>query len=468
MFIMKWKKTFKQAYATLSVLFPLAVDLALVYLMFNAAYLLRFHAAPVVRMFPVIKGVPSWAAYHHAILGISLLFGGVFVFSGMYYRKFVSGFDEFVQIVKSVTLATIAVMALTFLYREFEYSRLVILCAWLLTLCAVYVFHAGLRLLDNYYLYRFFGRRRVLVVGNGKTTAVFKRFYARRPKYRAYYYAELPSLEKLARFVRARRIDELIITSMKVRHDELSEISNICDEYSVDLRLVPDVLEIRMGELIIDSSFGLPLLRIKPVSLYGVNKLIKRAFDILVSIAILSITAIPLIFIAVLILMESRGSVFYVKKRVGYRGIMFPFFKFRSMVSNADFLLKDLKSLSERDGPVFKMKKDPRLTRIGAILRMLSLDELPQLINVLRGEMSIVGPRPQVIWEAEAYDQYARKRLNVLPGITGLWQVSGRASLSYEDMIRLDIFYIENWSLGLDLKILLETIPTVLSGKGAY
>jgi len=137
-------------------------------------------------------------------------------------------------------------------------------------------------------------------------------------------------------------------------------------------------------------------------------------------------------------------------------------------VQNADDLLQKLKEKSDRKGPVFKMKNDPRITLIGGFLRRYSLDEVPQLINVLRGEMSLVGPRPQVLWEASVYDEWAKKRLNVLPGITGLWQVSGRAELTYEEMIELDIYYIEHWSPGLDIKILLRTIPAVLLAKGAY
>jgi lipopolysaccharide/colanic/teichoic acid biosynthesis glycosyltransferase len=138
------------------------------------------------------------------------------------------------------------------------------------------------------------------------------------------------------------------------------------------------------------------------------------------------------------------------------------------MVVNANDLIEQIKHLNDRKGPVFKMKNDPRVTRVGKWLRRYSLDELPQILNVLKGDMSFVGPRPQVLWEAAHYDDTAKKRLRVKPGITGLWQVSGRAALSYEDMINLDIFYLENWSLGLDLKILLRTLPAVLAAEGAY
>ena len=153
---------------------------------------------------------------------------------------------------------------------------------------------------------------------------------------------------------------------------------------------------------------------------------------------------------------------------MGYRGKTFSFYKFRTMVTDADKLLEQFKNKSERKGPVFKMSNDPRVTKLGKLLRRFSIDEIPQLLNVLKGDISLVGPRPQVLWEAAAYDDWARRRLRILPGITGLWQVSGRASLSYEEMIELDIYYIENWTLGMDIEILIKTLPAVFSKKGAY
>jgi lipopolysaccharide/colanic/teichoic acid biosynthesis glycosyltransferase len=218
----------------------------------------------------------------------------------------------------------------------------------------------------------------------------------------------------------------------------------------------------------IDDSLGLPVFVMKPISLTGMNFYYKRIFDILISIILLSVTSPIIIFAVLLIKLNSPGPILYLHKRVGYKGTAFNFFKLRTMVKDADSLLEKIKHLSERSGPVFKMKDDPRMTKFGKFLRRYSVDELPQLINVLRGDMSIVGPRPQVLWEATAYDNYAKKRLRIMPGITGLWQVSGRASLSYEEMINLDIYYIENWSPGLDLKIISRTLPAIFSKKGAY
>jgi len=172
--------------------------------------------------------------------------------------------------------------------------------------------------------------------------------------------------------------------------------------------------------------------------------------------------------IALLIRLDSAGPVLFKQKRVGKDGHEFWFYKFRSMVSDAEGLRHQLEMHNERSGPVFKMRNDPRVTRVGRVLRKFSLDELPQLLNVLRGEMSLVGPRPALPTETAKYTPRQRQRLICLPGVTGLWQVSGRASLSFERSIELDLYYIEHQSLGLYLRILLMTIPAVLRAEGAY
>jgi exopolysaccharide biosynthesis polyprenyl glycosylphosphotransferase len=251
-------------------------------------------------------------------------------------------------------------------------------------------------------------------------------------------------------------------------HKDAVDVAGFCDDRGVSCRLIPDIMEIRMGEILIDDSLGVPTFQLKQVSLHGTAFVTKRIMDVTVAILVIGFLFIPLFTIAVLIKLTSKGPIFHRQPRVGYRQRTFQFLKFRSMVHNAEALLAKLKSQSDRQGPVFKMKNDPRVTWIGKFIRRYSLDELPQLLNVLRGEMSLVGPRPQVLWEAASYDDWARKRLNVLPGITGLWQVSGRAELTYEEMIDLDIYYVEHWSAGLDIKILLKTLPAILFAKGAY
>jgi lipopolysaccharide/colanic/teichoic acid biosynthesis glycosyltransferase len=169
-----------------------------------------------------------------------------------------------------------------------------------------------------------------------------------------------------------------------------------------------------------------------------------------------------------LIKISSRGPVFFEQKRMTKDCRIFYMYKFRTMYVDAEERLKDLMKYNESDGPLFKMKNDPRITRVGRFLRRFSIDELPQIINVLKGELSLVGPRPPIPSEVEKYDEWEMKRMNVKQGITGLWQISGRSDLSFEEMARLDLYYIQNWSIEMDIKIILKTIPAVLFGKGAY
>jgi len=174
------------------------------------------------------------------------------------------------------------------------------------------------------------------------------------------------------------------------------------------------------------------------------------------------------IALAIFVKLDSPGPVFYRSRRYGQHGRIFNMYKFRSMVSNADDLLGQLKDKNEVDGPIFKIKKDPRITRMGAFLRRYSLDELPQILNVLKGDMSLVGPRPFPIAQLEKEDLRQLKRLGIRPGITGLWQIRGRSDVSFDKLLRWDIWYIKNWSFWLDLYILFQTFPVVIKGKGAY
>jgi lipopolysaccharide/colanic/teichoic acid biosynthesis glycosyltransferase len=175
-----------------------------------------------------------------------------------------------------------------------------------------------------------------------------------------------------------------------------------------------------------------------------------------------------MLLIALCIKLDSPGPVIYKQTRVGKQGKPFTFFKFRSMKTNADQLMNELLQYNETGGPTFKISQDPRRTRVGKFIRRASLDELPQLFNILSGHMSFVGPRPPIDREVEQYDDWHHRRLEVTPGLTGLWQVSGRSKLSFDDMVKLDIYYAENWSLWLDIKILIRTIPAVLKGEGAF
>ena len=214
---------------------------------------------------------------------------------------------------------------------------------------------------------------------------------------------------------------------------------------------------------------GLPLIHVEKPQYNGASRFGKTAFDLVFACAAL-LAVLPLfLVVAVLIKVTSRGPVFYRSERMGLDGTPFQMIKFRSMVQDADARIEDLLALNDSDGGVlFKMREDPRVTAVGRVLRRLSIDELPQLFNVLRREMSIVGPRPPLRREVETYDGDVRRRLLVKPGLTGLWQVSGRSDLSWEEAVRLDLSYVENWSMTGDMLIVLKTIKAVASSDGAY
>jgi len=231
---------------------------------------------------------------------------------------------------------------------------------------------------------------------------------------------------------------------------------------------VPDLFELSFDRVNVANLSGIPLIGLKELSLKGGNLLLKRAID-LTLITVAAPVLLPLAgIVALAVKWDSPGPAIFKQRRVGKGGRPFTTYKFRTMVLDAEARKAELSELNEADGPVFKMRNDPRMTRIGRFLRRASLDEIPQFWNVLRDEMSLVGPRPQLPEEVGLYEEWHRRRLEVKPGLTGLWQVLGRSDTSFDDMVRLDIYYAENWSPGMDLRIMLETIPAVLSGKGAY
>jgi lipopolysaccharide/colanic/teichoic acid biosynthesis glycosyltransferase len=213
---------------------------------------------------------------------------------------------------------------------------------------------------------------------------------------------------------------------------------------------------------------GIPLFELRPPAFIGMDWVVKRAFDLVVSGLVLLVGLPIWLGIAAAVKLSSRGPVLYRDRRVGLGELEFGMLKFRTMHADAAVQQAELEASNEADGPLFKMREDPRVTGVGALLRRFSLDEIPQLWNVLRGEMSLVGPRPLPLRDYERLEGWHRKRYLVLPGVTGLWQISGRSNLGFDDLVRLDFYYLENWSLMLDVSILVKTIPAIFSGRGAY
>jgi exopolysaccharide biosynthesis polyprenyl glycosylphosphotransferase len=236
----------------------------------------------------------------------------------------------------------------------------------------------------------------------------------------------------------------------------------------VGMIMAPALTDISGPRIHMQPVAGLPLIHVTTPKLEGMKAIAKRVFDLVTASLLLLILAIPMAIVALLVRLDSPGPALFFQERVGKRGEPFKMIKFRSMRTDAEALLVNLQEQSEGNGVLFKMKKDPRVTRVGSWIRRFSLDELPQLFNVLNGTMSLVGPRPPLSREVALYDNFAHRRLLVKPGITGLWQVSGRSDLSWEESIRLDLYYVENWSLAQDLLILAKTARAVVGKDGAY
>jgi exopolysaccharide biosynthesis polyprenyl glycosylphosphotransferase len=247
----------------------------------------------------------------------------------------------------------------------------------------------------------------------------------------------------------------------------LQQLAWDLEDTETELVVEPGLMEIAGPRLHVDSLDGLPLLRLTHPTFTGASRLLKELLDRFAALLLLVLTAPLLVAIAIAVARDG-GPVFYRQERVGVGGRTFKMIKFRSMVSNADELRAQLEEHNEGSGPLFKLRADPRVTAVGRFLRRFSLDELPQLINVLAGSMSLVGPRPPLPAEVAGYQAEGRRRLLVKPGMTGLWQVSGRSDLSWEETLRLDLRYVENWTLALDARILVKTVRAVLKGDGAY
>jgi exopolysaccharide biosynthesis polyprenyl glycosylphosphotransferase len=278
----------------------------------------------------------------------------------------------------------------------------------------------------------------------------------------------LGPIDNIPTVLDSHSVDEVIITLPWSDHLRILRIVQLCEARGVRPRIVPDLFQMSLTSVDVNDLGGIPLISTKPPSLRGANLVVKRIFDLAIGVPLMLVGLPVMAVLATLIKLDSSGPVLFRQTRIGMHGRPFDFYKFRSMRHGADEEVDLLLDRNEASGPLFKIRDDPRRTRLGSFLRRTSLDELPQLFNVLRGEMSLVGPRPPIPKEVEQYQDWHKQRLTARPGMTGLWQVSGRSDLSFDEMVLLDIHYIEHWSPLMDIMIMLRTIPKVVSGDGAY
>lgn len=471
------------------------VDGVLLVLAFAAAYWLRYGlelGRDVISPESVLA-LSAFYPYMGAYVAITLV---VFQMRGLYrLPRGASWFDHF-RIATSASLVGVAALTLgALLLNPVLPSRLVFIYLWG---CTLVIF--GLeRFLSRWLRMQLWRRginiRHALVVGAGVAGQRIMKDIVERPElgYKLSGYVadsgdtpsspgwripvrgrdgnrpqRLGGLKDVQRIIGQRDLHEVIVALPATHHAQILSIIDNCRQYGVDFKLVPDLFEMRFNEVRIDALNGVPLIGVKDLALQGFNLIVKRVLDVLLATAGVVVAALPMLVIAVLIKATSPGPVFFRQRRVGKGGHEFTCVKFRTMHKDAEARLEELLERNEADGPIFKMRDDPRLTSVGKWLRRTSLDELPQIWNIMKGEMSWVGPRPPTPTEVAKYSEWHRKRLDVTPGLTGLWQVSGRSDLSFDEMVKLDLYYAENWSLAVDMMIILRTVPAVLKRKGAY
>ncbi len=452
----------------------LAFDAFAVATAYRAAFWARFEWAWLVSRIPFSGDAVAWDQYQGLLYAAVPIWLLLLRSNLVYTASYMGAADRLIQIAKSAALGTLSTLAAAFLYERLAYSRVMLAIVFPIGVVFLCLSQTLALWLDEW-LAGLEAARPVLLVGGGSVAAVLKkRILARHPGAAV---RETPQLGDAAEFnqlLDGANWYEVIVLRTRDAHERILAAAEACDARGIRFALVPDLLEIRMGEVQMDHHLGLPAYRIKHASLTRANFLAKRIFDVIFSALLLAATAPLWLMICLLIKLDSRGPILFRQKRYGYRRKVFQAFKFRTMVEDAEKTIDSVKGLNDTKGAFFKSKKDPRVTRVGKWLRRFSLDEFPQFLNALLGDMSVVGPRPLALTtgEVEALERdfgaTAKKRMNILPGITGLWQVSGRSDVSSEQRFALDLFYIEHWSLGLDLEIIVKTPAVMMFGKGAY
>jgi len=458
--------------------------------------------------FYVREGVSVWSARFAPYAALLVFVVAIRLLSFRYcdlyrVRGEFSFVDDGIRIFKATAIGSLLIVAVAFLYRggfqfrAFSYARGVFVVDFFFVLIGAGVLRFVMRSVQMLVRSRQINLIPTLVVGRGPEASLFIREMRERTSlgYRVIgvvdtkpgdaqmSYEDVPvvgTLESLPEVIRDSGANEVIIADPQVNGDALFEVMIRCGRRrGVEFRIAPSLFNCLPRKTEIDQIGVLPMIRLFREPLSSGARILKRTFDLIVA-AVTIVLLFPMwLVIALLIKLDSTGPVFYTQERVGMDGRLFLLYKFRTMKAGADPELhreyqkafiagRAEANIGNDNKPTYKLLADPRITRIGKLLRRTSLDEVPQLLNVLLGDMSIVGPRPPIPYEVEAYELWHRKRLDMKPGITGLWQVSGRNRLKFDEMVRMDLYYIENWSLLLDLKITLQTLPVMWRVEDAY
>jgi len=425
----------------------------------------------------------SFERYLGLVLVISAFWILIFALSGLYkMRRSNRPLEEFIKIVIATSAGLIGIIIYIFVRREFFDSRFLILAAWIAAIFFVSWGRLAVNIIQRYLASRYsFGSHKVLLVGGDGVSEEIRQEIKERP-FLGYclvkYFQDLDILA-IRQIVNEQNIDDIILANPDFAREQVLELVDFCEEKHINFKFVPNLFQTLTSNIEFDTLGAVPLIELKHTALDGWGKVIKRLIDILGAIFGLVVFSPIMAAVAIVVRLDSRGPVIYKNQRVGPQGI-FDTYKFRSMKiedcvgpeydkDGTASLFEDelIEKQSGRKGPVYKVLNDPRRTKVGCFLEKSSLDELPQFFNVLLGNMSLVGPRPHTPKEVAKYEKWHKKVFNIKPGITGLAQISGRSEIDFDDEAKLDTYYIENWSLGLDFRILLKTPLAVIFRKDA-
>ena len=455
---------------------------------FLLAYWLRFQ----LEFLPEVP-VPSFDLYFRfsflvGVLGFAMLYS-----SGMYRLHHLSfGIEDFFGVFRAVTFSALIVMAMNFVFRGYittydveTYSRLVIFISWLLGLISLSLWRISTSMVFKHYRKRGKCLKNVVIIGTDETARSFCRAIQRNVdfEYRPLGFLSngivptakeveglqvMGDVDDLSAIFQREVVNEVVLTCMDMDTEQVAHTIKACERADVQFSMIPGFFEILTREMSVQEVADIPIFQLEERIFQRWGRLVKRGVDIAVALVVLGGLAPMWILVALGVALESRGGIIFKHARVGKGEKVFSMWKFRSMYADAEVRRGEIEDQYASTDALLRAPEDARVTRLGRLLRRFSIDEIPQLYNVLKGEMSVVGPRPHMPAEVAHYKDWQRRKFDVLPGLTGLTQVRGRKDLSLEEMVRLDIYYIENWSPILDLQILLKTIPAVLWGKGAY
>ena len=469
----------------------MALDMIVVGAAFFIAFFLRHNFETLYRfdLIPSSNVIPGFSYalndYLMVLFLVVPLYSLVFYINGMYKSMRVMSFLEVSWIItKSAIFVTFAFASLAYLLKLDFVSRIFFVAFILISSTAILLEKALIFKIMHYARKQGYNYRRLLIVGTGKRANDFVNKLRCHPEWGLQIIGAVDfdedkigkdfnevkiigTIFDIPHILHTRTVDEVIFVVPRSRLSEIQNYIYVCEIEGIKTTLAADFFDSQISHLRQTDLDGIPLITFDTTPAEEWQLFVKRSADILISGLGIIALALPFLIVAILIKITSRGPVFYLQKRISLNGRKFILFKFRSMYKGAHRKLRGLTAQNEMEGPVFKIKDDPRISLFGKFLRKFSIDELPQLLNVFLGQMSLVGPRPPIYREVRRYHPWQRRRLSMRPGLTCLWQISGRNKINFDDWMRMDLEYIDNWSLWLDFKILVKTIPAVLFGTGA-